>query len=146
MWLKLCTAYYRWNLFWLQNHNETITCVHSWWNLLCKWHRQFLALRCQILQIFSKSCLYCRAEIVTCLSEIVRDDILTDGKHRISEKCQSQLRVEVLRMVMYCDSSFLYSHCTIDLPASMVIACRQILEHLAIGWRFDSPAGLAPLW
>ena len=47
-----------------------------------------------------------RADIVTCLSEVTRDDVLTDKAHRISEKCRAQLRVEVLRMVKYCPYKF----------------------------------------
>ncbi|XP_019628753.1 PREDICTED: Golgi apparatus protein 1-like [Branchiostoma belcheri] len=44
---------------------------------------------------------YCRniknkADLVSCLSEIVRNDTLMENKHRISKDCRGQLRVELL--------------------------------------------------
>ncbi|XP_078606747.1 Golgi apparatus protein 1-like isoform X10 [Branchiostoma floridae x Branchiostoma japonicum] len=44
---------------------------------------------------------YCRniknkADLVNCLSEIVRNDTLMENKHRISKDCRGQLRVELL--------------------------------------------------
>lgn len=50
---------------------------------------------------FHLSCAFFRSEIVSCLSEFVRDDILKEDKHRVSLMCRKQLRVEVLTRVGY---------------------------------------------
>ena len=65
-----------------------------------------------------------RADIVTCLSEVTRDDVLTDKAHRISEKCRAQLRVEVLRMVKYCPYKFPGFSCVCHV--SMTLFCIKL--------------------
>ena len=40
-----------------------------------------------------------RDDIIVCLSEIVREAILTDKEHTVDEACRKELRVEVLRRV-----------------------------------------------
>ena len=52
----------------------------------------FINLKMQLL-------LYRRNEIIICLSEIVREDVLREGDMRVEKECRQQLNVEVLRRV-----------------------------------------------
>ncbi|KAL3859180.1 hypothetical protein ACJMK2_009410 [Sinanodonta woodiana] len=55
-----------------------------------------------------------KSQVVSCLSEIVRNDILLENKHRISHECRKQLKVEVLRRGE-----------NIDLDPELKSACRN---------------------
>ncbi|KAL3859182.1 hypothetical protein ACJMK2_009412 [Sinanodonta woodiana] len=55
-----------------------------------------------------------KAQVVSCLSEIVRNDILLENKHRIPHECRKQLKVEVLRRGE-----------NIDLDPELKSACRN---------------------
>ena len=58
----------------------------------------------------------CRNEIIICLSEIVRDDVLREGDMRVEKECRQQLNVEVLRRV---------SETSLTLKAPPIICSRR---------------------
>jgi len=42
---------------------------------------------------------FCRSNVVICLSEHVRNDTLLDKPHRITKQCRKQLKFELLQRV-----------------------------------------------
>ncbi|KAL4235223.1 glycogenin glucosyltransferase glg1 [Mactra antiquata] len=108
-----------------KNHHEM--------NVKCKAgieHHQLIQLKdIRFSHRFKEACKddaieYCKgktkkSDIVSCLSEIVRDDILKEDKHRVSIPCRKQLRVEVLSR----DEN-------IDLDPDLKKACEQSIKTL----------------
>lgn len=48
-----------------------------------------------VVVTFSYKYIHCRADVIDCLSTIVRNDILNDNNHQVSKACRQQLRQQL---------------------------------------------------
>lgn len=65
-----------------------------------------LRMECMIVFMMHELCFlflffFYRIDVISCLSEHVRNDTLLEEKHRIDKVCRKQLRAEVLERVRF---------------------------------------------
>ena len=65
-----------------------------------------------------------RNEVISCLSEHVRNDTLLEDRHRIDKVCRKQLRVEVLERVRF--------YCT-----CIILSAIRILDDIFAVWQIN---------
>lgn len=91
----------------------------------------------------SINCCVDRVDVIICLSEVVRNDTVTDNKHRISHKCRKQLTAEALqwedaaqldpRLKKMCSKSMKEFCDDVDTGPAEVRVCTVLLQCCSVG-------------